>query len=111
MDTPVYRIDILKKAKEYLKTGKYPGICPAILKALEFYEIPFRLYYLSPTERIMYYIPLHNLINAKKFQTDKYLYNPFWWKSYKFNIFSGRRRYLNWLIRRHKNDKTNLREL
>lgn len=103
MYTHVYRIDVLKKAKKYLKTDKYNGICPAIYSSLAHYNI-------RVDHIVEYYIPKFNINNAKKFGASA-KYEPWWWKPYRFNIFSGRRRYLNWLIRQYKNDKTNLREL
>lgn len=90
------RIDILKEAHELLKMGYAPGICSAIQRVysnngnlIEIFDIPRKF-------------PLFTLENAKEFKAVDDIY---WWPSYRYGLFSGRRRFMRWLMKQYKNDK------
>ena len=101
-NTPIYRIDILKEIKKTFKKDKAMGLCYEIVKTLQKHKI------YSPGIDIIYMFPLFTFDNAKNFGAKN---NGCWWKPYKFSIFNGRKKFLNWLIKQYKNDKTNLVDL
>lgn len=91
----IRRYDILLLAKQNMESGKCFGLCHALSLALRTYGLVNNNYPSS-------YFPLYNQTQAQRFgATDR---GGYWWKSSKFGILSGRRRYLNWLIRKYKND-------
>lgn len=96
------RIDILKEAHKILKNHDDPGICLAIKRVFcnngKFIKI----------ENISDYFPLFTLENAKKFGA---INDVFWWKIQDYNLFSGqyglfsgRRRFMRWLMWQYRND-------
>lgn len=96
------RIDILKEAHKLLKIGYMcyaSGICIAIQKVylnngklIEIFDISKKF-------------PLFTLENAKKFKAVDDTYWSYWWKPYNYGLFSGRRRFMRWLMKQYKNDK------
>lgn len=90
------RIDILKEAHKLLKKiYAKPGICVAIVEVFESKGI------FITCKEIPDYFPLFTLENAKRFGAKKGL---FWW-DYNYGLFSGRRRFMRWLMKQYKNDK------
>jgi len=87
------RVEILKEAHELLKSHECKGVCTAIRQALDTHQ-----YIKYGVDK---YIPLFNFNNAKRFNAHK---KQYWWKPGKYSIFSGRRRFMRWLIRQYKND-------
>ena len=92
----IRRYDVLLLAKQKMKVGEYSGLCNAITSSLSEYGL------WDSTDRLEDYFLLYNRDQALKFGASKS--RNFWWKPYKFGILSGRRMYLNWLIRKYKND-------
>lgn len=92
----VYRKDILKYA---LKHNHNFGVCYALLRSLEHYDI---YEYIGMT-----YLPLANLHNAENFKA-KLRRDDYWWP---LGDWSNRKKYLKWLLKQYKDDKTNLKEL
>lgn len=90
------RIEILKEAHKLLKEGYVPGICIAIQRVYSNNGKLIEIFDISKT------FPLFTLENAKKFGAED---NIYWWKQYKYGLFSGRRRFMKWLIKQYENDK------
>lgn len=88
------RIDVLKEAYKLLKKHEEPGICFAIRRVFLNNGVT--------NDKIWDYFPLFTLENAKKFGARDKI---FWWKKYKYGLFSGRQRFMRWLIKQYKNDK------
>lgn len=101
----VYRIDILKRAKYLLKRHEVEGICTAIVYAIRDYDIRIQFHIRKIFKLLNYNIAKNN------FNSTTLDENLYWWKPYRFHIFSDRRKYLNWLIKQYKNDKEDLRQL
>ncbi len=89
----IRRYDVLLLAKQRLKSGEFLGLCNAIKYSLAQYSLE---------DRPSSYFPLFTRDQALKFRANKD--RNYWWKPGKFGILSGRRMYLNWLIRKYKND-------
>ena len=99
---PVTRVDVLKRAMDYKWTG---SLCVAIKLALTDFKIPTKP---QPRKIISkLYFPEFNRKSALVFGADPY--SVFWWEMH--NWSTGRREYLNYLIKCYNDDKTNLRKL
>lgn len=98
------RINILRKARKRLRREITPGICAAILKVL--YEENYKSDNLKIKD-VYKLFPLLTKNNAERFRSEEdYIYDIYWWRPYEFNkLFSGRRRFMRWLIKQYKNDK------
>lgn len=93
------RIEILREAHKLLRKREY-GICLAIIRVFcNNRKINKRIITISD---IPDYFPLFTLENAKKFGA---IDNAFWWPKQSYGLFSGRRRFMRWLMRQYKNDK------
>ena len=90
------RIDILRKAHKLLKMGYAPGICIAIQKVYSNNGKLIEIFDISKK------FPLFTLENAKEFEAVD---DTYWWPSYSYRLFSGRRRFMRWLMRKYRNDK------
>lgn len=94
------KIQILREARELLKTGNFAGICGAIEIILKKNKIPYN---------VGTVFPLLLVETAERYRkTRDYIYGHYWWEPYEFGLFSGRRRFFRWLIRQYKNDKTEI---
>ena len=108
---PIYPIDILRWAKYYYANEDCIGLCGAIEYSIsdlmDVYNVPH------------HFIPLLSPEVAKTFQKDygvdtrttQYTYRHFWWEPFVWELNGGRLGFLNWLIEKYKDDKTNLRKL
>ena len=104
------RIEILRKARKLLRKGLAPGICVAILHVLRMEGSKHEVY---DIEEVYKMFPLLTNENAQKFP-DLFVsfvstWGVFWWEPYKFGLFSGRRRFMRWLIKQYYADKTELK--
>jgi hypothetical protein len=99
----IRRYDVLLLAKQKMESGEFSGLCNAISASLSEYDL------WCPTNRLDDYFLLYNRDQALKFGASKS--GNFWWKAYKFGKLSGRRRYLNWLIREYKDDQEILKTI
>lgn len=93
---PITRKEVL----EYAKHNKHQALCITIILALFHYGI-----YISTSE-IDLLFPLFSRKNAFRFGASPF--KPFWWPRGEWN--TGRKDFLDWLIEKYKNDKTNLIE-
>jgi hypothetical protein len=92
----IRRYDVLLLAKQKLKNGEYSGLCSALSSSLNHYGLSLG---------VTSCFSLYTIDQALRFGANKgNKYYCYWWKPGKFGILSGRLRYLNWLIRKYKND-------
>ena len=96
------RIEILLKAHKLLKKQQ-GGICVALYKVI-IHNIIMNSFNLPP-KNIHDYFPLLTLENAKKFGAEDL---QFWWDPREYGLFSGRRRFMRWLMWKYRNDKGEL---
>ena len=109
------RIEILREAHKVLKGKKYcyyaNGLCVAIYLVLSehgLWKWPRNKKYNSiDYDKIQVYFPLMTRENALKFGADKT--SAFWWRPGEYGLFSGRRRFMRWLMRQYRNDKEELK--
>lgn len=87
------RIKILRKAHKLLKRHEREGICIAIL-------------FISHKSPDVIF-PLLKREYAKPFGADPE--RPYWWKPGEYGLFSGRRRFMRWLMKQYKNDKEEIK--
>ena len=92
------KFDILKEARKLLIRGEFKGICSAIKCVLLDHDSNI----IDPS--IVF--PLLNQINAEKYREEiDYYWLDYWWAPGNFRLFSGRRRFMRWLMKQYKNDK------
>ena len=90
------RIEILREANKLLKNHESPGLCTAIVRACRNNGI------FITNNIISNYFPLFTLENAKRFGAKD---NTYWWTINRYGLFSGRRRFMRWLMKQYRNDK------
>lgn len=93
---PVTRKEILKRSKKH----RTFGLCHAISESLHEYKLSV----ISAKECFTEF----KFINALLFGADGTV-DGYWWDCHDWS--GGRMEFLNWLIARYENDKTNLRKL
>ena len=91
------KIQILREARELLKTGNYAGICGAIEVVLKKNKIPYNVGTVFP-------LLLETAVERYR-KTRDYMYGHYWWELYEFGLFSGRRRFMRWLMWEYRDDK------
>ena len=100
------RIDVLREAHKLLKKNKVPGICDAIKTVMRDNNlIKYESY-----QEVYKYFTLFTIENAIKFsnrlKNNRWYYSgSYWWKPGNFRLFSGRRRFMRWLMWKYRNDK------
>jgi hypothetical protein len=108
---PIYRKDVLIWVKYYYANEDCRGLCSAI-----FHSVSDLMHVYNGTHC---FIPLLSPGVAKIFHKEhgvdtsitQYTYGHFWWKPYSWKLNGGRLGFLNWMIEKYKDDKTNLRKL
>ena len=94
------RIDILKEAHKLLRDRRECGICIAILRVSR--SIPLKdVYIKDPLDLFFSYFTFEN---AKRFGASRN-FDGYWWPIKSYGLFSGRRRFMRWLMKQYKNDK------
>lgn len=93
----IRRYDVLLLVKQKMLNKEFKGLCSAMRESLDECGL---------TQNVVYFFPEFYKAYALKFGAKEFdKHNGYWWKNGRFGILSGRRRYLNWLIRKYKDDK------
>lgn len=90
------RIDILKEAHKLLRDKRECGICVAILRSISLKGV-----YIEEPLDLFSYLTFEN---AKRFGASRD-FGGYWWPMKSYSLFSGRRRFMRWLMKQYKNDK------
>ena len=98
------RLEILKEAHRLLKEKEARGICIAINRTLEHNK----LVDIGDTRTAYDFFPLLDLWNAESFGGKDEIY---WWKPREYSLFSGRRRFMRWLMWMYRNDKEDFKPI
>ena len=93
---PIYRKDILNRVK--INYSNYNGLCFAIIESCEYFNVKYISFHYDFIKNI---IPEFgsNVESFGGIKTEAY-----WWKCKDWK--TGRLKYLNWLIKIYRNDKT-----
>lgn len=108
---PIYPIDILLWIKFYYANEDCGGLCEAIEDSI--------IDLIHMYNRPQHFIPLLNPKVAEEFQKNHnvdtgdscYKFDSYWWEPCVWELNGGRLGFLNWMIEKYKDDKTNLRKL
>lgn len=93
----IRRYDVLLLVKQKMLNKEFKGLCSAMRESLDECGIT--------GSTVEHFFPEFYKAYALKFGAKEFdKYKGFWWKKGCFGILSGRRRYLNWLIRKYKDD-------
>lgn len=101
--TVVTRAEVLRRAKLIMEERCASGLCYAIRMALVERGV------VIDGRDIEDFFHLYKHKYAMLFFARRN--EGFWWRSWSFGIFSGRRMFLNWLIWKYRDDETNLLDL
>ena len=93
----IYRVDVLRYANEHRDLC----LCYTIYDALGHFGIDTEDYGIC--ESVRHYFPEFTIENAKPFGA---IDSTYWWTP---NVWEGRAKFLEWLIKFYENDKTDLR--
>lgn len=97
------RIEILKEARKLLIRSEFKGICSAIKYVL--LDIDAEI--INPD---IIFPELKNSLNAEKYRKKVDCnYRDYWWVPGNFRLFSGRRRFMRWLMWKYRNDKEEIK--
>jgi hypothetical protein len=92
----IRRYDVLMLVKQKMLNKEFKGLCIAMRESLDECGL---------TRPATDFFPEFYKSYALKFGAKKSnKHNGYWWKPCCFGILSGRRRYLNWLIRKYKDN-------
>lgn len=95
------RIDILKEAHKLLKDRRECGICIAIFRVFRSNSLKDVVYIEKSSDLFSSYFTFEN---AKRFGANN-IFDGYWWPINSYGLFSGRRRFMKWLMWKYRNDK------
>lgn len=98
------RLEILKEAHRLLKKKEASGICVAIKMTLQYNK----LVDIEDTRTANDFFPLLDLWYAESFGGKNKVY---WWEPNNYKLFSGRRRFMRWLMWKYRNDKEDFKPI